>query len=47
MPVPAPNQSLDDFLAICVPEVLDEETAENPDQAVAICISMYDEAQED
>jgi len=43
MPKPKPGQSQDDFVAMCVPMVLDEGTAKDQDQAVAICNSMYEE----
>jgi len=47
MPIPVPGQSQDDFLKICVPQVLQEGTAENQAQAVAICVSMYEQAKKD
>ena len=47
MPKPMPGQSQDDFIATCVPQVLDEGTAENPEQAVAICYSMWEEAKKE
>lgn len=47
MPVPIPGQSQDDFLQICIPQVLQDGTAETPEQAVAVCISMYEQAKKD
>lgn len=44
MPTPTASQTRDEFIAICVPQVLAEGTAQNPQQAVAICISMYEQA---
>ncbi|MCI0545749.1 MAG: hypothetical protein L0027_00515 [Candidatus Rokubacteria bacterium] len=42
-PDPADYGSKDEFLAACIPLVLDEGAAESQDQAVAICSSMWDE----
>lgn len=36
----------DEFLKICIPQVLEEGTAKDQDQAVAICNSMWDEREE-
>ena len=47
MPVPMPGQSQDDFLKICIPQVLQDGTADNQAQATAICISMYEEARKE
>ena len=47
MPKPLPGQSQDDFISKCVPEVLNDGTAETPEQAVAICYSMWEEAKKD
>lgn len=44
MPTPQPNESRDDFVSRCVPIVLDDGTAEDQDQAVAVCNSMWEEA---
>jgi Escherichia/Staphylococcus phage prohead protease len=45
MPTPHPSsETRDDFIERCVPIVLEEGTAENPDQAVAICSAMWREA---
>lgn len=43
MPTPRTNESRDDFIARCIPIVLDEGTAEDNDQAVAVCNSMWEE----
>ncbi|MHA1908632.1 MAG: hypothetical protein ACW98Y_15125 [Candidatus Thorarchaeota archaeon] len=47
MPQPNADESEEDFVERCIPIVLDEGTAETPEQAVAICHSIWDEAQED
>lgn len=44
MPTPKPNESKDDFLSRCIPQVLDEGTAENGEQATAICSNMYNDS---
>ena len=41
MPTPNENESEKDFVARCIPVVLDEGTAKDDKQAVAICYSMY------
>lgn len=45
MPAPKEGEDRDTFVSRCVPIVLDDGTAENADQAVAICNSMWEEAQ--
>jgi hypothetical protein len=47
MPKPLPGQSQDDFIATCIPQVIDEGTAETQEQAIAICYSMWEEAKKD
>lgn len=47
MPNPIPGQSQDDFLKVCVPQVLQDGTAQNQQQAVAICISMFENAKDE
>jgi HK97 family phage prohead protease len=42
-PNPANFDSRDEFLEVCIPQVLSEGTAEDNDQAVAICSSMWEE----
>jgi hypothetical protein len=46
MPTPQEGESQDEFMERCVPIVLDDGTAEDPDQAVAVCSSMWEEARE-
>lgn len=41
MPVPKLNETQDDFLNRCIPVVMDEGTAQDTDQAVAICINIF------
>jgi len=40
---PKDGESRDDFIGRCVPVVLEEGTAKDQDQAVAICSSMYED----
>jgi hypothetical protein len=47
MPKPFPGQSQDDFIANCIPQVLQDGTAENQQQAIAICFSMWEEAKKE
>jgi len=47
MPTPTASQTRDEFIAICVPQVIAEGTAQKPQQAVAICISMYEQAKKE
>lgn len=42
MPTPRADESRSDFLDRCIPQVLDEGTADSPEQAVAICSSMFE-----
>jgi hypothetical protein len=42
MPTPQADETLDDFMARCVPIVLDDGTAEDEEQAVAVCASMFE-----
>lgn len=41
MPKPKPNETREDYVARCVPIVLNEGTAKDSDQAVAVCNSMW------
>ena len=41
MPKPLPTEKKEDFVKRCIPVVLDEGTAKDPAQAVAICNAMY------
>lgn len=43
MPMPNDGESRDDFMSRCVPMVMDDGTADDNDQAVAICNSMWDD----
>jgi HK97 family phage prohead protease len=45
MPTPNEGESRDDFVSRCIPIVLEDGTAEDQDQAVAVCNSMWEEAQ--
>lgn len=42
MPEPREGESHDDFMGRCVPQVLDDGTAESQDQAVAVCESIWE-----
>jgi hypothetical protein len=44
MPTPGENETREDFISRCIPIVLEEGTAENQDQAVAVCNSMWRDA---
>jgi hypothetical protein len=41
VPDPKPGESRDDFVSRCIPIVIEDGTAEDGDQAVAICNSMW------
>lgn len=41
MPTPRRDESMDDFLGRCIPQVLEEGTAKSQEQAVAVCSSMW------
>ena len=43
MPEPKPNETQKDFVSRCIPIVLEEGTAKDNNQAVAICNSMYEQ----
>src|SRR5210317_1329564 len=43
MPKPHDGESQDDFINRCIPIVIDEGTADNPDQATAICFSIWEQ----
>jgi HK97 family phage major capsid protein len=45
MPTPGKDESEKDFVARCIPMVLDEGTAEDGEQAAAICHSMFKQHQ--
>ena len=44
MPEPISEETRSDFINRCVPIVLEDNTATDNDQAVAICSSIYDES---
>ena len=44
MPTPRDNEPRDEFIQRCIPMVIDEGTAQTPEQAYAICVSFYDNA---
>lgn len=45
MPTPRPDEETrDEFMSRCIPMVLDHGTADDQDQAVAICSSMWEDA---
>ena len=46
MPDPKAYDNKDDFISACIPKVLEEGTAKDQDQAVAICNSMWDDREE-
>jgi len=43
MPTPRPNETQDDFVSRCIPVVLKDGTADDQEQAIAICFSMWRE----
>ena len=43
MPEPRQGESRDDFIGRCIPIVLEHGTAEDQDQAMAVCISMWNQ----
>ena len=47
MPTPKEDETEEEFIARCVPIVMEDETAETNKQAVAICYSMWRQAQEE
>lgn len=46
MPTPQPDETHDEFIHRCIPVVLDDGTADDEDQAVAICNSIWDRKDE-
>lgn len=44
MPQVQSGETQEDFVKRCIPIVIEDGTAANPDQAVAICNSIYDES---
>lgn len=47
MPTPRGDETREEFMDRCIPVVIDDGTADDPDQAVAICSSMWEQAQEE
>ena len=43
MPKPKPGENQSDFISRCIPIVMNEGTAENNDQAAAICYSLWED----
>jgi len=43
MPEPREGETRDDFISRCIPVVLDDGTAEDNEQAVAVCNSMWEQ----
>jgi hypothetical protein len=42
MPTPTENETQQEFINRCIPMVINEGTAQNPEQAFAICQSMFE-----
>ena len=47
MPTPQPNESRDEFIERCIPMVIEEGTANDEEQAYAVCESYWEEAEGD
>ena len=45
LPTPQPDESQDDFMSRCIEWMLDNEEAEDVDQATAICATQWEDAQ--
>ncbi len=43
MPTPRRGESRSDFVSRCIPEVIDDGTAQDPEQAVAVCNSIWEQ----
>jgi len=43
MPKPHKNEKKKEFINRCIPIVIEDKTAENPEQATAICYSIWKE----
>jgi len=43
MPTPNENEPREEFISRCIPIVINDGTAETPEQAYAVCVSMYNE----
>lgn len=46
MPKPRTDETQEQFISRCIPIVLADGTADSQDQAVAVCVSMWEQAQE-
>jgi len=44
MPTPNQGESQSDFVSRCIPIVIDDGTAKDPQQATAVCYSMWEQA---
>jgi hypothetical protein len=42
MPTPQENETEENFIQRCIPIVLNDGTAETPEEAYAVCASMYE-----
>lgn len=42
MPTPQENETEEQFIERCIPIVINDGTAETPEQAYAVCQSMYE-----
>lgn len=47
MPTPRDDETQDEFIARCIPIVLEDGTAEDNEQAVAVCMSMWEDRNKD
>jgi len=47
MPTPNEGETREDFVERCIPVVIEDETAEDDDQAVAICNQMWEQEQQE
>ena len=46
MPIPQPGQTKDDFIEMCIPIVIEDGTAEDEEQAYAVCLSMWEQGRD-
>jgi hypothetical protein len=47
MPTPQPGEKQDDFVERCIPIVLEDGTAKDREQAVAVCFSVWEKREKD
>lgn len=45
MPTVQPGETQAQFMTRCIPKVIEDGTAKNPHQAIAICLSMWAQEQ--